>query len=31
MTGFRVISRDGEEKGKICVEVGYDVQRTEYS
>jgi len=29
MTGFRVISRDGEEKRKICVELGYDVQGTE--
>jgi len=29
MTGFRVISHDGEERGKICVELGYDVQRTE--
>ena len=25
MTRFRVISRDGEERRKFCVELGYDV------
>ena len=25
----RVISHDGEENGKICVELGYKLQRTE--
>ena len=28
MTGFRVVSRHGEGKGKICVELAYGVQRT---